>query len=437
MKTQFALLRDRRFLPLFVTQFLGAFNDNLLKSYMVVLIAYGLWDTGSMKPEVLVSLAAALFIVPFILFAPWAGSLTDRYDKALVIRRSKLAEIAIVVVAIATIYAGSTLWAFALLFLMGAQSAFFAPGKLSILPQHLERGELIGANALISTSTYIAILAGTLIATLLALEHYGFTVLSLTLIFCSLVGYLASRSILDAPSSGQGGRLSYSPFSEICRSLAYAWARPEKVFVVMLSISWFYFVAGALHAQFPNYAKMTLGVDTQVLALFMVVFSAGISVGGLLNNTLLRACVSDRFVPYAAIAISIFCADLYYASMDFRAAISRADAADLLGAGSFLAEIQGWRILLDIFFLSVAGGLYVVPLRAIVQVKTPADHTARVVAANALTDSMFLLVSSLMAAFLLSMGWKVIDLFLMLASATLIIALIMIKMKINQGEKTV
>lgn len=429
MATQFVLLKDRRFLPLFVTQFLGALNDNLLKSYMVVLIAYGLWDVGAMRPDILVSLATALFIFPFIIFAPFAGSLTDRFDKALVIRCSKIAEIGIVLVAIFAIYAGSTLWAYVLLFLMGTQSAFFAPGKLSILPQHLKQEELIGANALISTSTYIAILAGTLGATLLATMQHGFAVLSGMLVACSLVGYLASRYIPHAPPCDKGARLSINPFFDIGRSLAYAWKRPEGVFVIMLSISWFYFVAGALHAQFPNYAKMTLGVDTDVLAVFMVTFSVGVGLGGLLNNRVLRASVSNKFVPFAALAIAVFCADLYFSSVAFQRGLSQGDGGALIGIGVFLSGIEGWRILFDLFFLSVAGGLYVVPLRAMIQIKTPSDHIARVVAANALTDSLFLLVSSLVAAFLLSMGCKVVDLFLMLAIATLIVALSMIVSK--------
>lgn len=409
-------MQDRRFWPIFVTIFLGAFNDNLMKSTVVVLVAYGLWDTWGVKEEVLVSIAAGLFILPFLLFCPLAGDLTDKYPKQTIIRYAKVAEIAIVLGAIAALYFGSVIIAFIVLFALGAQSAFFSPAKYSILPQHLKDDELIGGNGLISTGTYIAILSGTIVGYLLALETGGIEIISVTLFVAALVGYGACLYIPDAPPADPDHRLILNPLRRIIQILSYTYKRPDGVFVAMLCVSWFYFVAGSFHTQFPNFTKQSLGADEMVLSFFMIIFSAGIAIGGLLNNRLLKAQVSARLVPWSALGIAVFSADLYFASLTFE---DQALSGVLLSLQEFLQRWNGVRITIDLFLLSAMGGIYVVPLRAIVQNRTPRDQCARVVAGNALLDALFLLSSAILATLLLSYGITVQDLFVLLSFATL------------------
>lgn len=428
MASQFLLMKDRRFLPLFITQFLGAFNDNLMKAFIVVMVAYSVWDIGGVDPAILVSLAAALFILPFVLFCAVAGEITDKYDKAKVIRATKIGELCIVALAITTIYTQSVFLGFTVLFALGTQSAFFSPGKFSILPQHLDKDELIGANGLMSTGTYLAILGGSILGTVLALKPFASELVSLFLMLCALSGYIASRYILSAPPENPEKPLNYNPARAIVSILAYVYKRPEGVFAAVLGVSWFYFVAAGIHAQFPNFAKQTLGVNTDVLSFFMIVFSLGIAIGGLLNNVILKGIISARFVPYAAFAIAIFAFDLYWSAGNFKIS-GNIDEDSLLGFTEFFANAHAWRILIDLFLLSFAGGLYVVPLRAIIQSRTPRDHTARVVASNSLIDALFMLCSSLLATILLSISFEVRDLFALLSVLTAFAAFLLLRYK--------
>lgn len=427
MSSQFALLKDVRFAPLFVTQFLGAFNDNLLKSYIVVLIAYKRWDIGDMQPEVLVSLAAALFILPFVLFAPYAGELTDKRDKAEIIRLTKLAEIAIATLAVVAILFGSTYMALVVLFAMGAQSAFFAPGKLSILPQHMHDNELIAANGLMSTGTFLAILSGSILGTLIALQDFGQASVCILIIIIAICGYAASRKIPAAPSISSHKIISYKPVQAIWAAIKYSYDRPKGVFAAMLGISWFYFVAGNIHTQFPNFATGILGVDTNVLSLFMVLFSVGIALGGLMNNFILQSAISAKYVVWAALAIAFFSGDIYFASAAFNEIQSH--NAELLNISAFFMNVHAWCIVLDLFFLSFCGGLYIVPLRAIVQKLTPPEHIGRVISANTLCDSLFILTSSLSGAVILWLGWSVTDIFILLSGLTIIVAFALMRYK--------
>ncbi len=410
-----------RFLPLFITQFLGALNDNLFRTSVSVLVAYGLWDIGTWQPEVLVSIAAGVFILPFILFAPLAGEMADKFDKAFLIRRIKIAEIVIVLVALLGLLVQSVLVLMLVLFFLGAQSAFFSPSKFSILPQHLQHDELIGGNALINTGTYLAILAGTIIGSLLALSGIGLFFVGAFLLVFALAGYTASRGIPDAPPPAPQIKLNYNTFTEAMKSIRFAAAQKGGVFIAILGTSWFYFVGAMMLSQFPNFARQTLYVDNFVLTFFMVIFSIGIAAGGLLNNRMLRSKVEATFVPLAGLGIAFFAMELYFASLPYNPETLPA-GTDFIGLDVFLAHFAGWRIIFDLFALSVMGGLYVVPLKSIVQDRIPADHRARVLASSALIDALFILAASLMASIMLSGGMRVEELFLTTGLLTLPVA---------------
>lgn len=427
-KSQFVLLSDRRFLPLFVTQFLGAFNDNIFKMTLSVLIGYEIWSVGSIDPKVLVSLAAGLFIFPFLVFAPLAGELADKYNKDRIIRWTKIAEIGIAILGAVCLLSGgitgpSVYLALFILFALGVQSAFFGPSKFSILPQHLREDELIGGNALLNTGTFIAILVGTIFGGFLAMMPAGLVIVSVLMVSSAVAGYVASRYIPVAPAPAPSLKLNYNAPVEAYRIIKYAANQPKGVFLAIMGASWFYFVGGTMLAQFPNFAKTTLGVDQGVLVFLMTVFSVGIGLGGLVNNRLLRSRIEATYVPLAALGIALFSLDLYIASLFYSGPAIGAEGQVLYGDILwFLFSFSGLRVTFDVFMISVMGGIYVIPLTAIVQHFTPDDHKARVLAGSGLIDSLFIMLSSLVAVVVLGLGFEVQHLFLLISLAGLGVA---------------
>jgi acyl-[acyl-carrier-protein]-phospholipid O-acyltransferase/long-chain-fatty-acid--[acyl-carrier-protein] ligase len=417
MDNQFILLRDKRFLPFFVTQFLGAFNDNLYKTAISVLVAYGLWDIGTWRPEIVVSLAAALFILPFILFAPLAGQFADKYDKTTVMRIIKGAELFIVAAAVFGIAFHSILILLIVLFAFGTHSAFFSPCKFAILPQHLQKEELIGGNALVNTGTYIAILLGNIFGSLLALYDLGIIAVCCTLFICAGIGFGASFRIPKAPPPAPDLKINWNAPGEAIRVISFARRQPQGIFTAMIGCSWFFFVGAMVLSQLPNYCKQVLGVDNFVLTFFMIIFSVGVGFGGLINNRLLESRIEATFVPFAAFVLAFFAVDLYFASGIYH------NATFILGdylvtLPSFLSAVAGWRIVVDLLMISLAGGLYVVPLKAIIQHRTQPEMRARVIAAGSLLDASFILASSVAAIFMLGAGFAIEHLFLLLAAGS-------------------
>jgi acyl-[acyl-carrier-protein]-phospholipid O-acyltransferase/long-chain-fatty-acid--[acyl-carrier-protein] ligase len=425
MPSQFALLKTRRFLPLFITQFLGAVNDYLLKTALVVMLAYGFLDTQGIAPKILVSVSAAVFIVPFIMFCTFSGTLADKFDKARVTQILKVAEVMIVIIAILGLYSESLFLSFSALFALGVQSAFFAPCKYSLPPQHLEPQELLGGNGLLSTGTYIAILAGTILGTILVpLEHGKFLICSALFVF-ACAGLGASLYIPPAPPERQNIKIYWNILVETAKIILYAARMPFGIFVGILSVSWFHLIAGTYHTQLPNFAKFTLGVDPFVLSVFMMMFSIGIAVGGLMNNKILKSRVDIRYVPWAGVAIFILSVDLFFLSHSF----SALQHGDILNMHEFLSNFAGARILLDLFLIAVAGGLYIVPLRALVQQRSPPAYRARIIAASAVCDASFILISVLISTLLIGMGVKIEMIFMLIGLATLGVAVLISRSK--------
>ncbi|MCB1531945.1 MAG: MFS transporter [Alphaproteobacteria bacterium] len=408
MISQFSLMTKRRFLPLFITQFMGAFNDNFFKTALVVMIAYGLIDSGDMRPEMLVTVAAGIFILPFVLLTPLGGDMADKFDKSRMIRIVKLVEIALVL----GVYLGFMLESVSVLLLVlfsfGAQSAVFSPSKFAILPAHLGREELIGGNALINTGAYLAILLGNILGTLLAVTYLGQMASGALLLACALVGYVAARNIPPAPAPAPDLKINYNTPVEALRNLRYAYGRPDGIFTAMLCSAWFFFVGGLYLAQLPNFTSQILGADNIVLTFFLALFSLGVGLGGLLNNMILRSKVQATFVPYAALGMALLSADLFFASHGYH----RGGEA-LIDLGAFLSDASGWRIAFDFCALAVCGGLYQVPLKAIMQDRTPASHIARTLAGSAMLDATFVLLSSIIAMGMFAVGLGVAHLFIM------------------------
>ncbi|MEO3428617.1 acyl-[ACP]--phospholipid O-acyltransferase [Pelagibius sp. CAU 1746] len=416
------ILKSRRFLPLFATQFLGAFNDNLFKNSLVMLILFRLaapgGSVGGLSGEFLVTLAGGVFILPFFLFSATAGQLADKYDKAKMIRGVKLAEVAIMVLAALGFAWARADFLIAVLFLMGTQSAFFGPLKYGILPQHLETRELVGGNALIEAATFLSILLGTIAGGLLILTEGGVAVISGGIVVVALLGWGASLTIPAAPAPAPQLKVNWNFAWETGEILRHAAARRD-IFLSILGISWFWLVGATFILLFPPYAKDVLGGDQTVVTLFLTVFSIGIGVGSLGCDRLLKGEVSARTVPFGALGMAVFSIDLYFASL---AVAPAAPAETLLGVGAFLAQAAHWRILADLLLISICGGLYIVPLYAIVQARAEAGHRARTIAANNVMNALFMVIGAGAAAALFALGMTVTGVFLIIAAANVIAA---------------
>ncbi|MFO0388567.1 MAG: MFS transporter [Alphaproteobacteria bacterium] len=409
-----SLFTTRRFVPLFITQFLGALNDNLLKNALVMLITYRLADTVE-NPEFLVTLAAGIFMLPFFLFSATAGELADKYDRAKLTHIIKLFEIGIALVASAGFYLSNVTLLMITLFCMGVHSTFFGPIKYALLPQHLHDDELLSGNGYIESGTFLAILLGAILGGLLIMQDDGVILISALIFFVAAMGYASSRFIPEAPAPDASLVITRNIWRATWEVLAFS--RGDKgIFFCILGISWFWLVGAAFVAQFPNYTKVNLGGDETVVTLLLATFSIGIAIGSAMCSGLLKGRITARYVPLAALGISLAIVDLYFAS-DVAAKQSEA----LVGAWAFLQQ-GGWRIVGDLFFLAVSGGIYVVPLYALMQHESEPAHRARVIAANNIMNALFMVASSVGTLVLLQMAFSVPEIFLLLAIITALVA---------------
>ena len=407
MSGQFALLKQRRFGPFFVTQFLGAFNDNLFKNALVVLLTFQSAQWTSLKPELLANLAAGIFILPFFLFSATAGQLADKYDKAMLARLVKLLEMAIMGVAAAGFYLKSLTVLMIGLFLLGLHSTLFGPVKYAILPQHLHNDELVGGNALIEAGTFVAILIGTLAGGLLAGSVSHPVWIAVGGLFVALAGYVTSRGIPAAPPPVPTLQINLNPLTETWRNVAFARGN-RTVFLSILGISWFWLYGALFLAQFPAYAKNVLGGGESTVTLLLATFTVGIGVGSMLCERMSGKMVEIGLVPFGSIGLTLFGLDLYFASPIG----APGEALPLL---ALLAEAGIWRVLFDLLMLGVFGGFFIVPLYALVQIRSEPAFRARIIAANNILNALFMVLGALGAAALLAAGVAIPTLFLIAA----------------------
>ena len=415
MSTQSGLLRARRFAPLFVTQFLGALNDNVLKNAMVVLLTFQAATWTTLKPELLANLAAGIFILPFFLFSATAGQLADKYDKARLAQLVKLLEIGIVLVAGLGFVLHSIAILFASLFLLGLHSTLFGPVKYAILPQHLKSEELVGGNALIEAGTFIAILVGTLLGGLLAGNSGGTAWITGAGLVIAIAGYAASRSIPAAVPPAPTLTISANPLTETWRNIQFA-RENQTVFLSIMGISWFWLFGAMFLAQFPAYTKNVLGGSETAVTLLLATFTFGIGVGSLLCEKLSARRVELGLVPLGSIGLTVFALDLALAS-------PAAPAPTPLGALALLQVGTTWRVLVDLALLGIFGGFFIVPLYALVQQRSNPAHGARIIAANNIMNALFMVVGALCAAGMLAAGLTIPLLFAVAAVCNAAVAL--------------
>lgn len=414
MSSQFHLISEKRFGPFFLTQFLGAFNDNVYKNALIILIAFQLGDPST--TNTLINLAAGLFILPFFLFSATAGQIADKFEKSWLIRRIKLLEIVIMCAAAIALVTRNITALMALLFLMGTQSSLFGPVKYGILPQHLKREELIGGNGMIEMGTFVAILIGTMAGGLLiGIPDSGPAWVAAAVLAFAVLGYLASRGIPLAAPADPSLRISRNPAAETLANLRFL-VSDRTVFLACLGVSWFWFFGAIYLTQLPNYTRLTLGGNEQVVTMLLTLFSVGVGVGSLACERLSDGKVEIGLVPLGSIGLTIFAIDLFFA------ANGSAESSVLIGAAVFLEQPQAWRVIFDVVLLGFFGGLYIVPLYAMIQSRAAPAHRSRVIAGNNILNALFMVLSALLAAGSLAAGLSIPQLFLVTALMNLAVA---------------
>lgn len=399
------LLKERRFLPLFLTQFFGAFNDNAYKLAMLTLISYFLASSQA-QSEYFQALAGALFIVPFFLFSATAGQLADKYDKALIARLVKVFELLLMILSGFAFYSGSIFLMMFILTGMGIHSAFFGPIKYSILPDHIPREDLLGATGLIEASTFIAILLGTTFGTLAIDTTTSVPYLAIfMMILSSFIGLVASLFIPPAPSSVMNLKVDVRIWRATIQMLKEVRNQPE-VALDIWTISWFWLIGAVIMTKLPDYTHYVLGADPAIFALFLVLFSSGIALSSLLINRILQGCIHLKIVPLAMLFFSVFIFDLYWASPDQPVPDS------LLTFLVFFTHFVHWRIAFDLFMLAFCAGLFIVPLYTHIQVISLPEARARTIAANNIYNSLFMVIGTLVVIGLLQISCSIPHVFL-------------------------
>ncbi len=419
--SQFALLKQRRFAPFFVTQFLGAFNDNVFKTALITVLTFRALQWAEYSPSVLTNLIPGIFILPFVFFSATSGQLADKIDKAKMARFVKTLEIAIMSMA-AVGWFTHNVWLLLLAVLgMGMHSSLFGPVKYAYLPQHLKPDELVGGNGLIEMGTFIGILVGDIVgAVVVLIEPGGVQYVAIGTLGLAMLGWFTSRWIPPSPAADPDLKINWNPFTETVRNLRFS-RQNRPVFLSMLGNSWFWFYGAIILAQFPLYAKNYLHGDHSIFVLLLAMFSIGVGSGSLLCERLSGHKVEIGLVPFGSIGLSVFGLDLYFASMAYNAAGTLPGVE--LNISAFLAHYGSVRVLSDCLLIGIFGGFFIVPLFALIQTRCDKAHISRTIAGMNILNALFMVVASLMATILLKLGWTIPQLFILLAGLNALVAL--------------
>ncbi len=406
MAGPFALLKTQRFRPFFLTQLLGAFNDNLYRNGFATFVVFVAPNVSREESNMLVNIALGLFILPFFLFSPIAGQLADKLEKSMLIRRVKLLEIGIMLLGAVAFLLQSPVLLVAILFLMGLQSALFGPVKYSLLPQALESRELIGGNAMVEAGTFLAILIGLILGTTLVTD-FGTVAIGAAVVGTAALGYWASRGVPRLEAGDPELRISYNIPRQIVQIMLDA-RENRTVFYAIMGISWFWFTGVTYTTQLPNYVRYELGGSPDVYIMLLALFSIGIGAGSILCERLSGRTVEIGLVPIGALGLTVFGIDIYF-TQDLAA------GEELIGIAEFLARGSSLRVCIDIVMLGVSGGMYIVPLYALVQQRSEARKRSRIIAANNVLNALFMVAAAGYGLFALGAGVTIPMLFLIMA----------------------
>ena len=407
-QNQFRLLGQRRFAPFFLTQFLGALNDNIFRNGLVILVTFQGVLVAGMNHSELANVAGALFILPFFLFSATAGQLADKYEKSMLMRRIKLLEITLMIIAAIAFASGSYVALLLVLFLMGCQSTLFGPVKYAYLPQQLASHELIGGNALVEAGTYIAIILGLIVGgATVAVNPDSQVLLGGSLVAVAVVGYLASRRVPKTTAVDPGLSIKWNAWSETWRIVGYARERRD-VFLAILGISWFWFFGSAMTLQLPAYTLVILNGNESITTALLVSFAIGVGLGSLLCERMSGHRIELGLVPFGSIGLSLFAIDLYFAQ-------PIAALTSVTSIGEFISRPGSLRVLADVLLLGAFGGFYSVPLYALIQQRSERKHLSRIIAANNIINALFMVIASLLSIAVLGAGFSIPELFIVLA----------------------
>ena len=421
MLTSIHLLKRRRFLPLFATQLLNAFNDNLYKNAMVLFVVYQVYNSTEEEAG-FAALASAVFILPFFILSALAGQLADMRDKARIIRWVKACEIGIMAVGatglvmawqgILTQAAAIPLMLLAL-FAMGIHSTFFGPIKYAILPQHLHRDEVLSGTGLVEAGTYIAILSGTILAGYVPVE-----VAAALVLVVAGIGYLVSRHVPPAPPF-QRGQAVDPHVIRASIALVRNTMHQREVFYAILAISFFWTIGAVLFIQFPPLAKNVLMASKEVASLLLVIFSVGVAIGSVAVNTLLKGEVSARYAPATVLLMGAAVAAFFFVC---RAWEAERLPTSLMTVGEFIQQPLAPLVLGMLLLIAIFGGMFVVPLYAFLTTKVDPGQAARTVAANNIVNSGAMVGGSLLAGGLSWAGIPLVEQLLLSAAMCLVSA---------------
>ena len=407
----------KRFFPYFVTQCLGALNDNIYKNVLLLMVTYSQIDSLPMSVDLFVNLAAGLFILPFFLFSAHAGAIADNMDKAKLIRRLKLIELVIMSCAATAIMTQSAILMLVLLFMTGTQSAYFGPVKYALLPQALKSDELVKGNAWVEIGTFLSILIGTLSAGILLAVPNGMIIASCIVITLSLLGFLSSANIPALPSK-KSDKVKFEPITGLKKTLKLA-QKQRGIWMSILAISWFWFMGATYLTQFPNFAREHLFADSTVVSLLLALFSVGIATGSWLCEKLSFNQVELGILPFGILGLTIFSADLLWAVPAIESFPSQ-----YYDVQSFVAQSSHIRVMIDLFLVGVSGGVFIVPLYAFIQSRSEEGECAQSIAANNIMNALFMVASAAVSILVLSvLELSIVELFAILAVGNFIVAI--------------
>ena len=410
------IFRARGFWPFFYTQFCGAFNDNVFKNAIGILIAYKAYSIGGISPEQMVSLSGGIFILPFFLFSAIAGQIADKFSKDLIIRIVKALEIVIMTLGMMGFIYENLILLLATLFFMGLQSTFFGPVKYSILPHLLQSDELITGNAYVETGTFIAILLGSILGVQLISMDGGTWITGIAVIAIAVLGFLVSLAIRKVAPAMPELKINLNPITTSIEILGLT-RKVESIFNSILGISWFWFIGIAMLSIIPVYCKDFLHAKESVVTLFLALFSVGIGVGSILCERLSFKRTELGLVPIGSFGLSLFTFDLFIAGQP-----SVTASSGLMTVADFLNTNYGRRISLDVFLLAASGGFFTVPLYTFIQQKSRRETRSRVIAGNNITNAFFMVVSSLFLAALYHYNLTYPQIFLVFSIMNIIVA---------------
>ncbi|MDX2072866.1 MAG: MFS transporter [Alphaproteobacteria bacterium] len=411
-KLKYSLFLRRRFLPIFLATSLGSFNDNLLRSGLVVLIAYASIKgiTLPARPEILVTICSALLVIPSLLFSFIAGQVADKFEKSQLVIFTKIAEVLIMVCVYYGFATQNITLLMVMLFISGTHSAFYGPIKFSILPEHLKRNELLAANGFMAGGSYLAIMLGMVTGGLLV-EMPG-NAIGTAAVSIAVIGLLASLRIPHSKPAHPEMDVSYNIWRGSISMIGFA-TKNKRLLYSIIALSWFLMIGSVYMSQFPNYAQAVVRGNNEVYILFLTTFTVGVAIGSLLCDTLLEGKISGKLTRWAALGVSLFSYGMIMLTPE-------PVHEGLMTAAEYLADQRHWPVLLSMVLTAVSGGMYMVPLYAVLQSETQSTHRSRVLAASNFSDSVFITFAALVSALLLYYGLGVKDLFIVLASFNLL-----------------